>query len=116
MGVSGARRVIVGRIAGAHGLRGQVRVAYFLDSPEVLLRVSHIELGTSEDDPEATRFKVVTASAGRSGELRVTLASYCCVLWGHNKVDLEFNRCAIRSDVRLWRVWRQCELSRERIL
>jgi 16S rRNA processing protein RimM len=65
--------VVLGRIAGAHGLRGQVRIRCFGDGPENLLRVPRVTIGESEEDPEATVYEVTRAEPGRPGEVRMRL-------------------------------------------
>lgn len=67
-------RVELGRICGAHGLRGQVRVVYFGDDPENLLGASQIWIGSSRDDSKARRLDVVSSgTGGRPGEVRIGL-------------------------------------------
>jgi 16S rRNA processing protein RimM len=63
----------IGRVVGAHGLRGQIRVRYFGDGPDELLRQPRLMLGTRENDPEAIGYDVVRAAPGRSGEVRIGL-------------------------------------------
>jgi 16S rRNA processing protein RimM len=72
--VTGRQRVAIGRIVGAHGLRGRVRVRSFDAGPENLLQASSVTLGKSEEDPKAVSAKVVGAEPGRSGEVRMALA------------------------------------------
>src|SRR3990172_6310511 len=64
----------IGRVVGAHGLRGGLRVRYFADAAENLLDLKRVALGRSEDDPEAKPFDVRAAAPGRPGELRIDLA------------------------------------------
>ena len=66
------RAVALGRIAGAHGLRGGLRVRYFA-GPENLLAVTRVAIGRSEADPDARSFDVRSVAAGRAGELRLDL-------------------------------------------
>lgn len=65
--------VELGQIAGAHGVRGQVRVRYFGDGPENLLTCEEIWLGTSRNDANARRFEVLSGGTGRAGEARLGL-------------------------------------------
>jgi 16S rRNA processing protein RimM len=65
--------VALGRVVGAHGLRGQLRVRHFGDGPDELLRHERLVLGESEGDPEAAEFEVVRAVPGRRGEVRIGL-------------------------------------------
>lgn len=67
------KRVVVGRVVGMHGVRGQVRVRYLGDGPERLLDASEIWLGASDDDPSARRVCVEASGTGRGGEVRLTL-------------------------------------------
>ncbi len=68
-----AERVLVGRVSGAHGLRGNLNVRFFGGDPENLLRCSTVMLADGEDDPDPVSYDVVAAAPGRSGELRMTL-------------------------------------------
>ena len=68
-------RVVLGRITGAHALRGEVRVQFFGDGPHNLLRLSEVWLGEDRSDTNARRFEVLRAAmGGRSGEIRLALA------------------------------------------
>jgi 16S rRNA processing protein RimM len=67
------RYIALGRVVGAHGLRGEVRVRYFEGGPDELLRLQRLELGESEHDPEARSYDVGKASAGRGREVRLAL-------------------------------------------
>ena len=64
----------IGRVVGAHGLRGGLRVRSFADAAENLLDLKRVALARSEDDPEAKAFDVRGVAAGRPGELRIELA------------------------------------------
>ena len=67
-------RVVLGRIAGAHALAGEVRVQFFGDGPLNLLRVSEVWLGEDVSDASARRFSVCRAAmGGRAGEIRLAL-------------------------------------------
>lgn len=71
-----ARRVVLGRVVGAHGVRGLVRVAVLGDGPAHLLDAEALELSFEERDPTRAprRYEVRSASAGRPGEVRLGLA------------------------------------------
>jgi 16S rRNA processing protein RimM len=58
---------------GAHGIRGEVRVRYFGDCPDNLLRASEIWLAEREGDPAPQRYQVERAGSGRSREVRLAL-------------------------------------------
>lgn len=64
---------VVGRVVGAHGLRGQIRVHYFGDGPQNLLKLPEIWLGGARDDARARHFEVRCAGTGRGGEVRLGL-------------------------------------------
>ena len=66
-------RIALGRVVGAHGLRGWIRVRCFGGS-ENLLAVGRVALGSSETDAEAVLFDVAAVAPGRPGELRMELA------------------------------------------
>jgi 16S rRNA processing protein RimM len=67
-------RVVLGRIAGAHALGGEVRVRVFGDGPENLLRQPSVWLGEDRDDPAARAYEVRGAEPGRPGEVRLALS------------------------------------------
>jgi len=71
--VSTGRRVVLGRIVGAHGLRGQLRVRYFGDGPDNLLRCAELWLGESREDTAARSCEVTGGGSGRGGEVRLAL-------------------------------------------
>jgi 16S rRNA processing protein RimM len=69
-------RIAVGRVVGAHGLRGQLRVRCFGAGLEVLERVPRVllvaEVGEAGERPGAC-YPVESVAPGRRGELRVAL-------------------------------------------
>ncbi len=73
-GASGpARRVLLGRVLGAHGIRGRLGVRWLGDGPENLLRMPEVALGRDPDDPDARIYAVQAAEPGRPGEVRLAL-------------------------------------------
>ena len=68
-----ACRVPIGRVVGAHGLRGGVRVRSFTGSVDGLLGLTRVALGRGEDDPDPRPFELRAVAAGRRGELRMDL-------------------------------------------
>ncbi|HXV35891.1 MAG TPA: ribosome maturation factor RimM [Myxococcota bacterium] len=73
-GLAPAERVALGRVIGAHGLRGQLRVRCFGDGPENLMRLDVAYLGADPRDSDARRVEVARVAAGRGGEVRLELA------------------------------------------
>jgi 16S rRNA processing protein RimM len=71
--VSGANRVVLGRVVGAHGVRGAIRVRYFGDEPQNLLRARKVALASRHEDPEPRVFAVTGGRAGSRGHLRLEL-------------------------------------------
>ena len=65
--------VEIGRVTGAHGLRGEVRVRWFGDGPETLLSLDEVRLGSSLEDPRPRLYRVHRAGTGRAGEVRLAL-------------------------------------------
>ena len=66
---------MLGRVLGAHGLRGQLRVRYFGDGPENILGAPRLVLAKPErgiEDPAADEFEVESGAPGRPGEVRLT--------------------------------------------
>ncbi len=69
-----AERVSLGRVVGAHGMGGQLRVRYFGGAPDNLIRLEAVLLAESEDAVDTERFEVTRAAPGRRDEVRMTLA------------------------------------------
>jgi 16S rRNA processing protein RimM len=67
-------RVALGRVVGAHGLGGQLRVRSFGGASDNLMRLETILLAESEDAADAERFEVTRAAPGRREEFRIALA------------------------------------------
>jgi 16S rRNA processing protein RimM len=67
-------RIVLGRVVGAHGLGGVLRVRVLGDGPENLLRLRRVWLGREVGDPEARSFEVEDATVGRPGEVRLRLS------------------------------------------
>jgi 16S rRNA processing protein RimM len=66
--------VALGRVAGAHGLRGQLRVSVIGDDAANLLCIPRVKLGRTEEDSTAEAYDVVSAARGRRNEVRMALA------------------------------------------
>jgi 16S rRNA processing protein RimM len=66
--------VVLGRIVGAHGLRGGLRVRFFGDDPGNLARVPEVDLAAAPDGAGAVRHEVAGIRPGRSGEVTLRLA------------------------------------------
>ncbi len=69
-----ARRVRVGRIVGAHGLEGELRVRLFGADAECFAAAECVWLAQDESDPGATSHALRRVAPGRPGECRVVLA------------------------------------------
>ena len=69
-----AERVALGRVVGAHGMGGQLRVRYFGGAPDNLIRLETALLAESEDAADAERFEVTRAAPGRREEVRMAFA------------------------------------------
>jgi len=67
-------RVVLGRVVGAHGLGGQLRVRYFGDVPDNLMRLKVALLVESADAEDAESFEVTQVIAGRREEVRMALS------------------------------------------
>ncbi len=65
--------VVLGRVVGAHGQRGELRVRVLGDGPEQLLRLPRARLGSTTEDSEARSYAVIGARPGRPGEVRMGL-------------------------------------------
>jgi 16S rRNA processing protein RimM len=68
-----ARRVRVGRVVGAHGLAGELRVDLLGADPEAFAGADTVWLARDESDPAATPHALRAVGAGRAGECRVAL-------------------------------------------
>jgi 16S rRNA processing protein RimM len=67
-------RLIVGQIAGAHGISGEVRVRVLADDAALLLGTKRFALTRSgPDDPHATETENEGGTTGRAGEVRLAL-------------------------------------------
>ena len=67
--------MVLGRVVGAHGIRGQVRARWFGDGPENLLAAKKVELadGRGSEDPAPPAFEIEGGGSGRVGEVRLAL-------------------------------------------
>jgi 16S rRNA processing protein RimM len=72
-GEADARPVVLGKVVGAHGLRGEVKVHPFADDPAVWAALPRWWLGREGDAPEAWRCLRVIACRERSGTLIAAL-------------------------------------------
>jgi len=68
-----ADAVALGRVVGAHGLHGQLRVRVFGDDSTNLEPGSRLRLSRTEEDPTAREYEVASVAPGRQSELRVAL-------------------------------------------
>ncbi len=67
------RRVELGRVVGAHGLSGELRIRYFGQAPEHLGRVESILRAEARGDASARDYRVINRAGGRQGEMRLAL-------------------------------------------
>jgi len=67
--------VVLGRVVGAHGIRGEVRVRWLGDGPENLLGAKRVELADARgmEDPAPLGCEIEGGGRGRAGEVRLTL-------------------------------------------
>lgn len=63
----------LGRIVGAHALRGEVRVRYFGDGPRHLTDAEGVWLSPTPDASRPDYYAVTAAAPGRKGEVRMAL-------------------------------------------
>jgi 16S rRNA processing protein RimM len=71
--VAADRLVVLGRVVGSHGLRGQLRVRGVDEDSTNLMRVPRLLLGRTEEDPKAKEYAVASVAAGRPREVRFAL-------------------------------------------
>lgn len=67
--------MVLGRVVGAHGVRGEIRVRWFGDGPENLLRAKRVELADARglEDPAPLGCEIEGGGSGRAGEVRLTM-------------------------------------------
>ena len=67
--------MVLGRVVGAHGIRGQIRVRWLGAGPENLLTAKKVELadGRGIEDPAPQVFEIEGGGRGRVGEVRLAL-------------------------------------------
>lgn len=63
--------VELGRVVGPHGVRGIVRLRFFGDGPDNLLRAERLWLAAEGDEQEPREIEIVSAGSGRPGEVRL---------------------------------------------
>lgn len=65
--------MVLGRVVGAHGVRGEIRVRWFGDGPENLLRAKRVELADARGllDPTPIGCEIEGGGRGRAGEVRL---------------------------------------------
>ena len=66
-------RVTLGRVIGAHGLRGELRVLLLDGTDNNLNALSSVWLAREEGDPKAVEARVRAVGSGRRGEARLAL-------------------------------------------
>jgi len=65
---------VLGRVLGARGTRGELRIRWLGDGPDNLLRAPTLAFGSADPAaPVMEAMEVLAARPGRTGELRVTL-------------------------------------------
>ncbi len=62
---AGPATILIGRVAGAHGLRGQLRVRCFGDEPESLLEITRVTLDPRNAGEEPCSYEVSSIAPGR---------------------------------------------------
>ncbi len=65
--------LVAGRVVGAHGLRGQLRVRCGEGAEDSLLRAARVRLLRGLEEPSGPLFPVRAAAPGRPGEVRLAL-------------------------------------------
>ncbi len=71
---SGPRFAVLGRVVGAHALRGELRVRLYGDGPENLAYVDEVVLSADEAGGSGEHFEVIGVGSGRAGEARLALS------------------------------------------
>ncbi len=66
-------RITLGRVIGAHGLRGELRVRLLDETDNNLRAMSSVWLAREEGDPKAVEARVRAVGSGRRGEARLAL-------------------------------------------
>jgi 16S rRNA processing protein RimM len=71
--VETALRLTLGRVIGAHGLRGELRVRLLDETDNNLCAGASVWLAREEGDPKAVEARVRAVGSGRRGEARLAL-------------------------------------------
>ncbi len=66
-------RVPVGRVSGAHGMRGMLRVQCFMDTLDAFAALPRVWLEGAGPEAAGCAIQIESAAPGRSGELRIAL-------------------------------------------
>jgi 16S rRNA processing protein RimM len=67
--------VVLGKVVGAHGSNGELRVRWLGDGPENLMRAPRVALGAESEHGRWYEVRCVSrAGSGRGGEVRIELA------------------------------------------
>ena len=112
---AGAERVALGRVRGAHALRGELRVQFFGDDPENLLSAPFVWLADDSQDTGAARYEVLRGGSGRAGEVRlaldgVTNRDEADALRGKLVMGAAENLAALEDDEFYWHQLVGCEV------
>ena len=65
--------VVLGRVVGAHALRGEVRVRILGDGPGHLFAADTVHLSRDHQGSAAQEYEISKSGTGRSGEVRLAL-------------------------------------------
>jgi 16S rRNA processing protein RimM len=71
--MTGPARVIVGEVAGAHGIHGEIRVRALAGAALLLALPRFVLSRSGPDDPQASEIENEGGTTGRPGEVRLTL-------------------------------------------
>lgn len=66
-------KVVLGRVLGAHGVHGRLRVRWFGDGPENLLAQRHLAVCEAPDGTGARHYEMEEGEVGKAGEVRLKL-------------------------------------------
>ena len=69
--------VVLGRVLGAHGVKGWLRVGWLGDGPAHLLAARTLGFSGRRDDPSPTQHEIEAGGSGRKGEVRLRVRGIC---------------------------------------
>jgi 16S rRNA processing protein RimM len=114
--VADPARVVLGRITGAHGSRGELRVRWLGDGPENLMRAPRVALGADAGDATERWYEVRRSTLGRGEEVRIELGGIesreaAAALTGLHVIGEAAHLATLPTGEHYWFEWIGCAVS-----